>query len=66
MNPAGTRPTALSKITDQRRTKKGVYGKKLDQAKKNRKIAIEKRRKTKQVKTFNADLWGGEGIFFTI
>ncbi|XP_053615219.1 ribosome biogenesis protein NOP53 [Plodia interpunctella] len=58
-NPVGFKPTALSKVTEQRRLKRGYYEKKAVEARKNRKIALEKKRKIKQIKeNFDLDLWG--------
>ncbi|CAG9793530.1 unnamed protein product [Diatraea saccharalis] len=59
VNPIGAKPTALSKITDMKRLKKGVYEKKVAVARKNRKMALDKKKKTKQIRnTFELDLWG--------
>ncbi|RVE53431.1 hypothetical protein evm_002001 [Chilo suppressalis] len=59
VNPSGTKPTALSKITEIKRLKKGVYEKKVEVARKNRKIALNKKRRAKQnSNTFDVDLWG--------
>ncbi|CAD0204655.1 unnamed protein product [Chrysodeixis includens] len=61
VNPIGSKPTALSKLTRQRQAKKGALEKKLVEAKKNRKMAIDKKRKEKKVRqNFNLDLWGGD------
>ncbi|CAG9132695.1 unnamed protein product [Plutella xylostella] len=59
VNPIGTRPTALSKITEARKEKKGAYEKKLELARKNRKIAFDKKKKAKIARqTFGMDVWG--------
>nr|XP_049693474.1 ribosome biogenesis protein NOP53 [Helicoverpa armigera] len=59
VNPIGSKPSALSKLREKRLAKKGVFEKKLAEAKKNRKLAIDKKRKAKQVRqNFNLDLWG--------
>lgn len=64
MNAVGTKATALSKVTDKRRFEKGVYQKKVEVARKNRRIAIEKKRKVKQTRqTFNLDLWGEDSEY---
>ncbi|KAJ2954593.1 hypothetical protein O0L34_g2888 [Tuta absoluta] len=57
----GAKPTALSKLTEKKRFEKGVFQKKVEVARKNRKAALEKKRKTKQIRqTFGMDLWGNE------
>lgn len=62
VNPVGAKVTALSKVTDKRRLVKGVYQKKVEMARKNRQIALEKKRKVGQTrKNFNLDLWGEHG-----
>uniref|UniRef100_A0A2A4K625 Ribosome biogenesis protein NOP53 n=1 Tax=Heliothis virescens TaxID=7102 RepID=A0A2A4K625_HELVI len=61
VNPIGSKPSALSKLKEKRLAKKGVFEKKLVEAKKNRKLAIDKKRKAKQVRqNFNLDLWGND------
>lgn len=63
VNPIGTKPTALSKLTEQRKTKKKMYEKKLEEAKKNRKIAIDKKRRAKKVRqNFDLDLWEKDSL----
>ncbi|KAJ0172404.1 hypothetical protein K1T71_012377 [Dendrolimus kikuchii] len=57
----GSKPTALSKLTEKRRFEKGVYQKKIELARKNRRIALDKKRKNKQIKqNFGLDLWGND------
>ena len=59
VNPVGIKPTALSKLAEKRRFEKGILKKKLDDARKNRLLARDKKRKAKQVRhNFNLDLWG--------
>ncbi|KAG6446166.1 hypothetical protein O3G_MSEX004275 [Manduca sexta] len=59
VNPVGSKPTALSKLTEKRRLEKGVYQKKIEDARKNRRLAVQKKRKAKQIRqTFDLDLWG--------
>ncbi|KAL4717387.1 hypothetical protein ACJJTC_017274 [Scirpophaga incertulas] len=59
LNPVGFKPTALSKITEKRRAQKGILEKKVEIARKNRKIALSKKKKLKQIRnTFDTDLWG--------
>ncbi|KAJ8711568.1 hypothetical protein PYW08_008522 [Mythimna loreyi] len=59
VNPVGSKPSALSKLKEKRLAQKGVFEKKLAEAKKNRKLALDKKRKAKQVRqTFGMDLWG--------
>ncbi|XP_072933609.1 ribosome biogenesis protein NOP53 [Epargyreus clarus] len=59
VNPIGSKPTALSKVTDKRRLEKGSLQKKVELARKNRKIALDKKRKVKQIRqTFDKNLWG--------
>ncbi|XP_049885845.1 ribosome biogenesis protein NOP53 [Pectinophora gossypiella] len=61
VNPVGSKRTALSKLTNKRRFEKGVLQKKVEVAQKNRKLAIEKKRKAKQTRqNFNLDLWGND------
>ncbi|XP_013186088.1 ribosome biogenesis protein NOP53 [Amyelois transitella] len=58
-NPVGFKPTALSKVTEKRRLKRGIYEKKAVDARTNRKIALDKKKKNKKTKeNFNLDLWG--------
>lgn len=58
----GAKPTALSKVTEKRRFEKGVYQKKIELARKNRRIAVEKKKKIKQIRqNFGLDLWGEHG-----
>lgn len=62
VNPVGAKPTALSKVTEKRRFERGVYQKKIELARKNRRIAVEKKRKVKQTRqNFNLDLWDEHG-----
>lgn len=64
VNPVGAKLTALSKVTDKRRFEKGVYQKKIELARKNRQIAVEKNRKVKKTrKNFQVDLWGQHGNY---
>ncbi|KAL0819171.1 hypothetical protein ABMA28_008424 [Loxostege sticticalis] len=59
VNPVGSRPTALSKITEKKREEKGKFEKKVEVARKNRKIALDKKRKAKSIRNnFDLDLWG--------
>lgn len=59
MNPIGSKPTALSKITEKKRLEKGKFEKKVEIARKNRKIALDKKRRAKSVRnTYELDLWG--------
>ncbi|CAH0677541.1 unnamed protein product [Spodoptera exigua] len=59
VNPIGFKPTALSKLKQKKLAEKGVFERKLQEAKKNRKLARDKKRKAKQVRqNFNKDLWG--------
>ncbi|XP_026332248.1 ribosome biogenesis protein NOP53 [Hyposmocoma kahamanoa] len=59
VNPVGAKPTALSKVTEKRRFEKGAYQKKIELARKNRWLAVEKNRKVKQSRqNFHIDLWG--------
>ncbi|CAG4990806.1 unnamed protein product [Parnassius apollo] len=61
VNPVGTKPTALSKLTQKRRFEKGAYVKKVELVRKNKKIALAKKRKAKEIeKTFKKNLWGDE------
>lgn len=63
VNPVGSKPTALSKLTEKRRFEKGILKKKLDDAKKNRSLARIKKRKAKQVgQKFDLDLWGKDSM----
>ncbi|CAK1545780.1 unnamed protein product [Leptosia nina] len=58
--PVGSRPTALSKLTAKRKSEKGVLQKKIEGARKNRKIARQEKKKSKAVlKNFDKNLWGG-------
>lgn len=64
MNPVGSRPTALSKITEKKREEKGKFEKKVEVARKNRKIALDKKRKAKSIRNnFDLDLWGQDCKF---
>ncbi|XP_063832225.1 ribosome biogenesis protein NOP53 [Ostrinia nubilalis] len=59
VNPVGSKPTALSKINEKKRVETGKFQKKVEVARKNRKIALDKKRKTKAIRnTFDLDLWG--------
>ncbi|XP_063380723.1 ribosome biogenesis protein NOP53 [Cydia fagiglandana] len=59
VNPTGTKPTALSKLKEKRRIEKGIYEKKAELAKKNRKMALNQKRKMKSTRqNFGLDLWG--------
>lgn len=59
VNPIGFKPTALSKLKQKKLEEKGVFEKKLQEAKKNRQLARDKKRKAKQVRqNFSKDLWG--------
>ncbi|KOB77383.1 Uncharacterized protein OBRU01_03381 [Operophtera brumata] len=49
VNPVGFKPTSLSKLTDKRRLEKGVYQRKVEQGRTNRKIARDKKRANKQI-----------------
>ncbi|CAH2054962.1 unnamed protein product, partial [Iphiclides podalirius] len=61
VNPVGTKPTALSKLSQKRRINKGVHVKKVELVRKNRKIALDKKRKMKEIQnTFEKNLWGGD------
>lgn len=63
VNPVGAKPTALSKVTEKRRFEKGVYQKKIELARKKRRLAVEKNRKVKQSRqNFHLDLWGEQGV----
>lgn len=65
VNLVGAKPTALSKLTEKRQFEKGVYQKKIELARKNRRIAVEKNRKVKQTRhDFHLDLWGEHGDYF--
>ncbi|KAI8437837.1 hypothetical protein MSG28_012055 [Choristoneura fumiferana] len=59
VNPAGTKPTALSKLTEKRRLEKGSFERKMQLAKKNRKVALNLKKKNKMTRqNFGLDLWG--------
>ncbi|XP_037868007.1 ribosome biogenesis protein NOP53 isoform X1 [Bombyx mori] len=59
VKPVGSKPTAFSKLTDKRKYEKGIYQKKIEDARRNRKMALQKKRRAKQVRqNFNLDLWG--------
>ncbi|GBP28911.1 Ribosome biogenesis protein NOP53 [Eumeta japonica] len=59
VKPVGSKPTALSKISHKKKLEKGIYEKKIMMNKKNRKIALERKKKSKQkTQNFNLDLWG--------
>lgn len=61
VNPVGFKPTALSKISEKRRFAKGIYEKKLQEVKKNRKMELQKKKKMKKAReTFKLNLWGGD------
>ncbi|XP_041983306.1 ribosome biogenesis protein NOP53 [Aricia agestis] len=61
VNPAGTKPTALSKVSDKRKYEKGTLAKRVELIKKNKKIAYEKKKKSKSVRqTFDKNLWGDD------
>ncbi|XP_059058765.1 ribosome biogenesis protein NOP53 [Achroia grisella] len=61
VNPVGFKPTALSKITEKRRLTKGTYQKKVQEAKRNRKLELQKKKKMKKAReTFKLNLWDGD------
>lgn len=67
VNPVGAKPTALSKIKEKRQLEKGVFQKKIELARKNRRLAVEKKKKVKQAKqNFHRDLWSEQGYYISI
>ncbi|XP_013165859.1 PREDICTED: uncharacterized protein CG1785 [Papilio xuthus] len=59
VNPVGTKPTALSKLSLKKQFEKGAYLKKVELARKNRRIVRDKKRRIKQIRnTFDKNIWG--------
>ncbi|CAG9567766.1 unnamed protein product [Danaus chrysippus] len=54
----GSKPSDLSKLTEKRQLSKGVLSRKLEQTKVNRKLAIQKKKKSKTVRqSFDKNIW---------
>ncbi|XP_050681785.1 ribosome biogenesis protein NOP53 [Leptidea sinapis] len=59
LKPVGSKPTDLSKLTTKRHIEKGTILKRLQLAKKDKRQAIQKKKKAKNVRqTYNKNLWG--------
>ncbi|XP_050354773.1 ribosome biogenesis protein NOP53 [Nymphalis io] len=63
VKPVGSKPSDLSKLTKQRQLVKGVLAKKLELTKANKKLAAEKRKKSKSFrKTYDKNIWGEDSL----